>query len=1024
MKSVTMISWELHPFHTLGGTAYAIRRLADQFTDLNIKTRVLLPDCLETFPGKNLSPLLMPRLLKMRAEQLRAPRLLQCSEFSRAALEAVEQIRVSGGSDAVIAHSLEGAIPIILRNGDRSGGPSVFWLHSLYDPPISDLSKDERRLLPTGSLLSSAVMMADIVVTSTGILKDAREFEWPDRLKELQHALIIASAEHRVLTVESMGCLPVAASDSQNETIHGSNLEKLKDVPSPYVLFPARPSLAKGFGFFAAIAERLRAHDIACVAVQHPAPSATPAKPSRNAPIYWLPWLTQNELLIAQRSAACTVLPSITEGFGLAAAESISQGVSTLYQQVGGHRGLERFPNAMPVSLTTNERAELYGLWSDLIEFYDSWPVWKRYEISLRPLIDRWVEAIRSVVYRPNGGMRGIENADFPGVPVDDRWATRLCRRIEVGANVETEGRMAGSISQPARLCPRDGRPRLIHLVPWDLTVGGAQRMLDAWCSHEGRRWDTHILTPGARGPFQFAGAAVHSELEPSQVLSLIESLQPDLLVHHEPSVENGIISKCPQVWILHCTNSLREPPPQHSTPAKVFSNFDSPDIHSDWRQLPLEVLPLQIDTREFRPTKRKHVGLVCGIVGRLHEDKVPPSFVEAVLAWEPGSWRIRFIGHGLDTGYQQIVKRKLANVPWVDFSGDVTPSEMPSALQGLDAVLVPTDSAQGETGSYIALEAMATGLPVIARDLAGLRYNCGSVPLYARDDTELLARLRELDETSKRLELRVKSRRAVVKKHDVRKHAANHSAGFSAALRCEISILMPVFDTQPAYLAECWESIRAQTLREWELVLVDDGSRATQTIAEIDRIARDPRVVLIRLDENQGIARALNLGLSLCRANLVARMDSDDTMLPTRLERQFVYMQAHSDVTVLGTQIQAIDWETDRPIFEPTKHPEQITEDYLNHQRINSEIFFLNHPSVMLRRSEVINLGGYPKYRVAQDLGLWLKVVMAGLKIHNLPTVEVHYRLHPNQISRVNGVMRDEYAQIVEECWTRQAAV
>src|SRR5205823_11024964 len=125
---------------------------------------------------------------------------------------------------------------------------------------------------------------------------------------------------------------------------------------------------------------------------------------------------------------------------------------------------------------------------------------------------------------------------------------------------------------------------------------------------------------------------------------------------------------------------------------------------------------PLQIDAREFRPTKRKHVGLVCGIVGRLHEDKVPRSFIEAVLAWEPGSWRIRFIGHGLDTGYQQFVKRKLANVSWVDFSGDVTPGKMPSALRGLDAVLIPTDSAQGETGSYTALEAMATGLPVIGR--------------------------------------------------------------------------------------------------------------------------------------------------------------------------------------------------------------------------------------------------------------------------------------------------------------------
>jgi hypothetical protein len=51
-------------------------------------------------------------------------------------------------------------------------------------------------------------MMADMVVTSAGILQDAQEFEWPDRLQELQQALAIASTEHRVLTVESMGCLP------------------------------------------------------------------------------------------------------------------------------------------------------------------------------------------------------------------------------------------------------------------------------------------------------------------------------------------------------------------------------------------------------------------------------------------------------------------------------------------------------------------------------------------------------------------------------------------------------------------------------------------------------------------------------------------------------------------------------------------------------------------------------------------------------------------------------------------------
>jgi glycosyltransferase involved in cell wall biosynthesis len=233
----------------------------------------------------------------------------------------------------------------------------------------------------------------------------------------------------------------------------------------------------------------------------------------------------------------------------------------------------------------------------------------------------------------------------------------------------------------------------------------------------------------------------------------------------------------------------------------------------------------------------------------------------------------------------------------------------------------------------------------------------------------------------------------------------------------------MPVFDTPAAYLAECWGSIRAQTFREWELVLVDDGSRAAETLAEIDRIASDPRVVLIRLEENQGIAPALNVGLGRCRGKLVARMDADDKMMPTRLQRQFAYLQAHSDVSALGTQLQGIDWETGQ-LLTPTEHPEQVTDEYIKHQRNTSEIWFLNHPTVMLRRREVINLGGYPTYRIAQDLGLWLKMIKAGLKIHNLPTVELHYRLHPHQVSTANGVRREEYAQIIEECWQHQSVM
>jgi hypothetical protein len=437
VKSVTMISWELAPYYTRGGTAYAIRRLADQLTDLGIETRVLLPDWLDSRPGKDLTPLLIPILLKLPAELRRAPPVLRYSEFCRVALEAVQPIRTIAGSDVVIAHSDEGAMFTILRKGKRSCEPSVFWLHSLYDPPISDFSKAQRQLLPSRSLLASAVMMADIVVTSAGILKDAREFEWPDRLKELQKALTIASTGHRVLTVESMGCLPEVAKNSQNKLNPSSNLENLKNLPSPYVLFPCRPSIDKGLGIFAAIAARLRAENIACVAMQRPAQLAKSENPSRDGRIHWLPWLEQDELLVAMRGAACTVLPSITEGFGLAAAESISEGVATLYQQVGGHHGLQGLPNALPVPLTTRERAELYGLWSELIDTHpDSWPVWTTHELSLRPLVDRWVEAIKSVVYRADGGKREIENAHFPERPVQERWGNKLRRRLEVDTNV------------------------------------------------------------------------------------------------------------------------------------------------------------------------------------------------------------------------------------------------------------------------------------------------------------------------------------------------------------------------------------------------------------------------------------------------------------------------------------------------------------------------------------------------------------------------------------------------------------
>ena len=278
-----------------------------------------------------------------------------------------------------------------------------------------------------------------------------------------------------------------------------------------------------------------------------------------------------------------------------------------------------------------------------------------------------------------------------------------------------------------------------------------------------------------ARGPFAFSGATVHAEVERSHALRLLASLQPDLLVHHEPTDRNVLSCTCPQIWIIHCTNSLRAAPPTHAAAGRVFSNFDSHEIHDGWRDLPLEAVPLGVDVGEFRPSSRSDAVPVCGIVGRLHEDKVPRSFIKALRAWRPGPWRIRFVGHGLDTGYQRFLIDELADLPWVEFSGDVPPHEMPEALRRLDAVLIPTDATQGETGSYAALRRwrrVCPRSPAIWPDSGTTAAICRYTPL---GDAELLDRLRELDRADVRSEAGARGRQWVLSEHDLRMHVAVH---------------------------------------------------------------------------------------------------------------------------------------------------------------------------------------------------------------------------------------------------------
>lgn len=161
-------------------------------------------------------------------------------------------------------------------------------------------------------------------------------------------------------------------------------------------------------------------------------------------------------------------------------------------------------------------------------------------------------------------------------------------------------------------------------------------------------------------------------------------------------------------------------------------------------------------------------------------------------------------------------------------------------------------------------------------------------------------------------------------------------------------------------------ESILAQTLRELELVVVDDGS--TDETPQVVRAVEDPRVRHLPLPHT-GISGSLNAGLREARAPVVAIQDADDWSLPERLERQLAVLDAEPDVAVVGCRMQEVD-EQGRELRARTAFASGDVGDAL--MRFNP----IPNTSAAYRRDAALSIGGYdPRYRFAMEYDLWLRL-------------------------------------------------
>lgn len=217
----------------------------------------------------------------------------------------------------------------------------------------------------------------------------------------------------------------------------------------------------------------------------------------------------------------------------------------------------------------------------------------------------------------------------------------------------------------------------------------------------------------------------------------------------------------------------------------------------------------------------------------------------------------------------------------------------------------------------------------------------------------------------------------------------------------------MPVFNGQTTLVAAI-ESILAQTYHNFELIIIDDGSRDRSL--EIIKLFADERIRVFT-QSNMGLAKTLNVGIFNSNGDFIARQDQDDISMPTRIEKQIKRFIQNIDLVLLGTRGHMINDEGKvvGKINMPSRN--------LDLQYITNFYNPFIHTSIMMRSMVLKQIGGYTEEvekQPPEDYELWGRLKRMG-QIENLNECLVKYRVSNNSMSRkFEEIIATNYKKIV----------
>jgi len=197
-------------------------------------------------------------------------------------------------------------------------------------------------------------------------------------------------------------------------------------------------------------------------------------------------------------------------------------------------------------------------------------------------------------------------------------------------------------------------------------------------------------------------------------------------------------------------------------------------------------------------------------------------------------------------------------------------------------------------------------------------------------------------------------------------------------------------------YIGEAIESVFAQTYENWELIVIDDAStdNSVSIISKLQQRYPD-KVIFIPLAENQGVCQTFNQAYARAQGEFIAILGADDRMLPQRLEKQVAYLQEHSGVGVICSDVNTID-ESGQGVISASVFSQPIID--LRSQLLEGN--FLNAPSAMFRQCILTEVGFLnPVLDYVQDFDHWLRI-LEHYDIERLPARLTEYRIHGKNLS------------------------